>query len=117
MLNAASAHVFVSATPCDMRRGIESLARIVERDLGYDPFAEATYVFVSRRADKIKMLRWDINGFWLYYKKLSKGTFRWAFRNEEMLLEVDSRQLSWLIDGLAIEQPQAHRPITQRLMF
>jgi len=100
-----------------MRRGIESLARIVECELGHDPFAEATYVFVSRRADKIKMLRWDTNGFWLYYKKLSRGTFRWSFRNEEMLLEVDARQLSWLVEGLSIEQPQAHRPVTQRLII
>ena len=116
-MSAPSQHVLVSCTPCDMRRGIESLARIVECDLGHDPFAPATYVFVSRRADKIKMLKWDVNGFWLYYKKLSKGTFRWAFRNEEMLLEVDFRQLNWLIDGLSLEQPLAHRPILQRLMI
>jgi len=117
MLNAASAHVLVSCTPCDMRRGIEGLARIVECDLGHDPFASATYVFVSRRADKIKMLKWDINGFWLYYKKLARGTFRWRFKDEEMFLEVDSRQLNWLIDGLSLDQPLAHRPVKERLMI
>ena len=100
-----------------MRRGIEGLARIVECEFGHDPFAKATYVFVSRRADKIKMLRWDVSGFWLHYKKLSRGAFRWSFRDEEMLLEVDARQLSWLIDGLSLDQPQAHRPVTQRLMI
>jgi transposase len=100
-----------------MRKGIESLARIVERELGYDPFAEATYVFVSRRADKIKMLRWDMNGFWLYYKKLSRGTFRWVFKAESVLFEVNLRQLSWLLDGLALEQPDAHRPVAARLLF
>jgi transposase len=97
-----------------MRKGIESLARIVEVEFGLDPFASATYVFVSRTADKLKMLRWDVNGFWLYYKKLARGTFRWSFRSGSLVLEVDCRQLAWLLDGLSTEQPEAHRPIGQR---
>lgn len=117
MLTAASGHVLVSCVPCDMRRGIESLTHIVECEFGCDPFAEATYVFISRRADKMKMLRWDINGFWLWYKKLARGTFRWAFRDEGVLLEVDPRQLAWLVDGLAVEQPQAHRPVAERIII
>jgi transposase len=100
-----------------MRKGIESLASIVELEFGMDPFAQATYVFVSRRADKIKLLKWDINGFWLYYKKLSRGLFRWVFDDDYMLLEVDPRQLGWLIDGLSVDQPQAHRKVNQRIMF
>lgn len=111
-----SGKVFISCTPCDMRRGIESLAHIVECEFGFDPFAEATYVFISRTADKMKMLRWDTDGFWLWYKKLSRGTFRWTFRADALLLEVDPRQLRWLQDGLAIEQPLAHRPVSQRVM-
>jgi transposase len=100
-----------------MRKGIESLSRIVELEFGLDPFGEATYVFISRTADKLKMLRWDVNGFWLYYKKLARGTFRWSFHSEELILEVDPRQLTWLVDGLSTEQPQAHRPVSERAMF
>lgn len=117
MLTAASGHVLVSCTPCDMRRGIESLTHIVECEFGCDPFAEATYVFISRSADKMKMLRWDVNGFWLWYKKLSCGTFRWSFCDDGMLLEVDPRQLAWLVDGLAIKQPHAHEPVSKRIII
>lgn len=117
MLRPDTGKVLVSLSPTDMRKGIESLARVVECEFGLDPFASATYVFISRSADKLKMLRWDVNGFWLYYKKLARGTFRWTFRDGELYLEVDPRQLNWLVDGLATEQPQAHKPVTQHNMF
>ena len=116
MLSAPARRVLVSCTPCDMRRGIEGLARMVECELGHDPFAEATYVFVSRRGDKARMLRWGLNGLWPCYKKLARGTFRRAFKGEAMLPGVGPRQLGWLLDGLALDQPLAHRPVTQRVM-
>ena len=117
MLSPDSGRVLVSCSPTDMRKGIESLARIVEIEFGLDPFASATYVFVSRTADKLKMLRWDVNGFWLFYKKLARGTFRWSFRSEGLVLEVDPRQLTWLVDGLSTEQPHAHKPVSERVFY
>lgn len=117
MLSAGAGRVIVSTSPTDMRKGIESLMRVVECDFGLDPFGKATYVFVSRTADKLKMLKWDVNGFWLYYKKLARGTFRWTFHTDTLVLEVDARQLGWLLDGLATEQPQAHKPVTQRIII
>ena len=118
MLGAMSGRVFVSCAPTDMRRGIEGLARIIELEYKDDPFAESsTWAFINRRADKIKLLRWDENGFWLYYKKLARGTFRWRFRDDECVLSLDPRQLSWLLDGLSHEQPQASKPVTQRVMI
>ncbi|MGE5610779.1 MAG: IS66 family insertion sequence element accessory protein TnpB, partial [Bacillota bacterium] len=31
----------------------------------------------NRQRDKIKILRWDHNGFWLYYRRLERGKFQW----------------------------------------
>lgn len=117
MLIDTEAKVFVSCMPTDMRCGIESLTRIVELDFGYDPFADATYVFINKRADKIKLLKWDVNGFWMAYKKLSKGAFRWRHSGESCVLQIDRRQLFWLVQGLAIEQPKAHKQVLQRNLY
>ena len=69
----------------------------------------------NRNRDKIKILHWDHNGFWLYYRRLERGTFRWPARCAEQTLAIDRRQLGWLLDGLSLEQRQAHRPVTERI--
>lgn len=117
MLTDLGSKVFVSCVPCDMRRGIESLAVVVEAVFGYDPFADCAYVFINKAADKMKILKWDTNGFWLMYKKLSTGVFRWQHTGEDTVLQIDRRQLIWLCEGLSIEQPHAHKQVTQRLLF
>lgn len=100
-----------------MRCGIERLALSVETLFGLDPFAEAAYVFINKNADKMKILLWDTNGFWLMYKKLSKGVFRWHHTNKQTVLQIDSRQLRWLAEGLSIEQKSAHKPVLQRQIY
>lgn len=49
----------------DFRKSINGLAAIVEQSMKLDPFAQAVYVFSNQRRDRIKMLLWDRNGFWL----------------------------------------------------
>ncbi|WP_077370167.1 IS66 family insertion sequence element accessory protein TnpB [Anaerosalibacter sp. Marseille-P3206] len=35
----------------------------------FDPFSRSLFVFCNRKKDKIKILEWDINGFWVYFKR------------------------------------------------
>ena len=49
-------------------------------------------MFCNSRRDKIKVLEWDGNGFWLYQKRLEKGTFPWpkeSSRNCKTLISLD----------------------------
>jgi len=100
-----------------MRKSIDGLAAIVQTQFQMDPFANCLYVFCNRRCDKCKILYWSNNGWWLYYRKLSKGTFRWKFDDNRTVLEVSQRQFSWLMDGLPMEQPQAHKAVSQRIIL
>jgi transposase len=43
---------------------------IVAGNFKLDPFGEALFVFCNRNRDKIKVLEWDTDGFWLHYKRL-----------------------------------------------
>src|SRR5690606_16051418 len=81
-----------------------------------DPFSPALFVFCNRRRDKMKILHWDHNGFWLYYRRLEKGRFQWPTTQEHGTLTVSRRQLQWLLDGLALDQRQAHRPVHARVV-
>jgi transposase len=53
--------VYLCHEPVDFRKGMRSLAVLVEQALGRDPFAETLYVFVNRRRDAVKCLYWERN--------------------------------------------------------
>ena len=55
--------IFISRSPQDMRAGIQRLASIITTDFGRDPMDGALYAFVSRDCQKVKLLRFDVNGW------------------------------------------------------
>ncbi|MEA3122311.1 MAG: transposase [Paraburkholderia sp.] len=65
--------------------------------MGLSPFARAVYVFRNRRADRIKLLLWEGNGFWLLMKRLEADGFMWP-RGTTMVLELTIEELHWLLD-------------------
>ena len=98
-----------------MRAGMQRLAAAVTTDFGMDPADGALYCFVSRDCLKMKLLRFDTNAFCMYYVKLAEGGFRWAHSEDgEVALQIERRQLIWLLDGIDFEQPDAPEPLAAR---
>ena len=52
-----------------------------------------------------------LDGFILLYKRLEQGTYQWP-RSESEVRSLTPQQYRWLMEGLKIEQPKAHRPVT-----
>ena len=71
-----------------------------------DPFAACVYVFSNRRRDRVKLLGWDRNGFWLLLKRLEKDRFIWP--SEEAVPALSIEQLHWLLEGIDIATVQRH---------
>ena len=113
MLNSAPApQVYLALGVTDLRNNIDGLALIVEKQFRLDPFSNSLFVFCNRRKDKIKILYWDKNGFWLYYRRLEEGYFRWPDKYDgKTNLAVTRRQLSWIPDGL---RPPYFQPFENR---
>ncbi len=59
----------------DMRRGIDGLSALVETVVKEAPGSGAIFGFRGKRADRIKLLWWDGQGFCLFYKILERGYF------------------------------------------
>ncbi|WP_192597511.1 IS66 family insertion sequence element accessory protein TnpB [Sporosarcina limicola] len=78
--------VYLACGHTDLRKSIDGLAAIVQEGFQLDSFSPSLFVFCNRRRDKLKILHWDHNGFWLYYRRLENGLFQWP-KNE---LEVRS---------------------------
>ena len=98
--------VFLHREAVDGRKSINGLALLVEQGLGLDPFAQAAYVFSNRRRDRIKILLWDRNGFWLLIKRLEADRFKWP--KESDLVELTVEQLHWLLEGINLSAMQPH---------
>lgn len=58
-----------------MRLGINGLSGLVRSQLHRNPTSGEVFIFINRRRDKAKLLRWEETGFILYYKRLEAGTF------------------------------------------
>lgn len=102
--------VFLATGSTDLRKSIDGLAAIVQEGFGLDPFSPCLFVFCNRERNKLKLLYWEVNGFWLFYRRLERGTFQWPTGSEQVVT-VSSRELRWLLDGLSLHQRQAHTKV------
>jgi len=109
--------VYLACGATDMRKNIDGLAAVVTHTFDLDLFSNSLFVFCNRQCDKLKILYWDRNGFWLYYRRLERGHFKWPARSSNQpTLAIDRRQLQWLLDGMTLEQRQAHTPVNARIV-
>jgi transposase len=102
--------IYLAPGATDMRKAINGLSILVEDRLELDAFSGHLFAFCNRRRDLVKILYWDRNGFCLWQKRLDKHRFCWP-RNAEQVMELDGRQLAWLLEGLDIRQIRAHNPL------
>ena len=102
--------IYIVCGYTDMRKSIDGLCAIVEDKLHMDPRRSAIFLFCGRRADRIKILMWEADGFVLLYIRLSavQGRYRWP-RNRDEVRNLTWREFDWLMSGLDIEQPKAIR--------
>lgn len=100
--------IYIVKGATDLRKGIDGYTAIIQNIYHLDPFQDALFIFCNRNHDKLKCLYWDGNSFWLLYKRLEKGHFKWL-NKEEGTLKITHKQLSWLLDGLKIEQKTAFK--------
>lgn len=102
--------VYIACGYTDLRKGIDGLAAMIQQEFELDPFTNTLFLFCGRRGDRIKGLYWERDGFILLCKRLEQGRYQWP-RSEREAKEITPRQYRWLMEGLEIEQPKAHREI------
>ena len=76
-------HVYVKPSRTDLRKGIDGLSAIVRADLKLDPTDGSLFLFCGTRADRIKGLLYEGDGYLLLYKRCSDGRFHWLHNSDE----------------------------------
>lgn len=101
--------VYLASGATDMRKQIDGLAALVVDVLHTDPFSSHMFVFCNRGRDKLKLLYWHNNGFWLWYRRLERERFWWPSRETVGPVILSLRELSWLVEGLDPRRVEAHQ--------
>jgi transposase len=108
MIGPESVQVYVVVGAVDMRKAINGLSILVADHFDLDPLGGHMFAFTNRRRTVVKVLYWDRNGFCLWQKRLERERFRWP-ESREGVLQLGHRELRWLLDGLDVNQSQAHK--------
>lgn len=103
-----SVRIFIAKGPVDGRKGADGLSVLVRSAFHHDPLDGHLHVFFSRRADRVRILYWDRDGFALWSKRLERGRFRWAFDESGALRceQIEAADLMLILQGLDLRDAQ-----------
>jgi transposase len=91
----ASVRIFVAHGATDLRRSFDRLSAQVQEVLRRDPLSGHVFVFFNRQRNRVKLLLWERDGFWLQYMRL--GAF--AVLDGD---EINARELYLLLEGIEV---------------
>jgi len=114
MLKLDGKHVYLACGSTDMRKSINGLSLIVENSFRLDPFGGALFVFCNRKRDRVKILEWDGDGYWLYFKRLEKGSFKWPAPGDDKTMVLTGEELSYLLCGTRVELKLKRNEVIER---
>ena len=106
MLNVeSSSRIYLCTGHTDMRKGINGLSLLAQSVISDKLNTGALFAFRGKRADRIKVLWWDGQGFCLYYKCLDIGKFVWPKLDKQTSLAITRAQLAMLLEAIDWRNP------------
>ena len=94
--------VFVATGRVDGRKGIDGLSALVRSQFAEDPLSGTMFVFFSRRADRVRVLYWDRDGYVLITKRLEKGRYRPPWSAEQGRVVIEAAELLLVLEGIEL---------------
>lgn len=98
----ANVHLYLANRAVDGRKSFNGLAAVVESEFELSPMSGDLFIFLTRRANLVRMLFWDRDGFCLVSKRLEKGTFKRVRQAAAKggHVELDVAELTLLLEGI-----------------
>jgi transposase len=94
--------IYLAAGRTDMRKSFDGLAAAARDVIGLDPLSGHLFCFTNRARNRLKVLYWDRSGFWVFAKRLERGTFAWpsVAAAGERRVEMSYETFTLLLGGL-----------------
>jgi|BioPla2DNA2_1021312.scaffolds.fasta_scaffold58378_2 transposase len=97
------AEIYIANKPTDFRKCFDGLCGEIQSYLQSDPLSGALFVFYNKRRDRLKMIIWDNDGFWMFYKRLEQGTFEIPGGNsDKSRTDISAEQLQLMLCGIEL---------------
>ena len=90
--------IWVYRKPIDFRKQLNGLVQTVIDETKEPPDLNGIYLFRNQQRDKLKLLVWDRNGFFMGYKRLERGRFDFPSQGDVVKMSAD--ELSQLMAGM-----------------
>ena len=94
--------------PQDFRKQLTGLIQVVAAKMDKQPNNGSLYVFCNKKKDKLKLVLWERNGFFLGYKVLEKGTFHFP-KEHEGQIRLNWEQMLCLISGWPMSEKRINK--------
>jgi len=97
----SNVRLYLATEPVDLRRSYDGLSALVDGKFGRQAMSGDLFVFLNRRANQVRILFWDNDGYAILMKRLEQGTFRRTKTADgEDLVEIDAGELAMLLEGI-----------------
>ena len=100
--------IWIYDRPIDFRKQMDGLVCIIESEQNRKKQADKKqvdngdmYVFQNRQKNKLKLLMWDRNGYFMGYKRLEKGRFDFPV-TEDGSVVITKDELQDIVSGMPI---------------
>lgn len=96
-----------------MRSGIEKLSVLATGKTGSSPLCGNVYLFFSKEKNTVKILRWNIDGYILYEKRLEQGTFELPrFKPGQDWIELEWRHFLMIMSGIPLRYAKFRKRVS-----
>ncbi len=96
-----------------MRMSFRGLCGIVRGRLRDDPLSGHLFCFLNKRRTMMKLLLCDPTGFWIFHKRLSRGTFELPSTAAGVArVRLDAGDLALILEGIdlaSVTRRKRHR--------
>jgi transposase len=115
MFSITSGRYLLYGEPTDMRKSFDGLCGLIHGRLGHNPMSGDLFIFINKKRNRIKMLRWEPGGFVLFYKRLEKGTFEIPKTQKAGLnQQINYSELEMIITGISLKYARKRRRFLQQ---
>lgn len=95
---------FLYNHPADMRKSFDGLCGLISGKMQQNPMSGDLFIFINKKRNRIKMLRWEPGGFVLFYKRLEKGTFEFPDKQAQgSKIGLEYSELVMIINGILMK--------------